>query len=117
MKRTDKKIERTVAIPNIGDVVIFATFEWVDNGIGPYEYFGFKGNDSQWEWELKQIDWFKNLHSSEENAKIESFVYSDQQVDVLYGLLDMTNLEADVYDWDDDNKDDDYWDDEPDDFY
>lgn len=29
--------------------------DWVDNGIGGYEYWGARGTHHQWEWELQNI--------------------------------------------------------------
>ena len=60
------------------EVEFTGTVEEVDNGIGPYEYFGFKGFDSQPGLEVQEFEWDRSLYSDEVNEKIEKFSNEDE---------------------------------------
>ena len=38
------------------DFIACETWDWVDHGIGPYEYWGAFGIDEKWEWELANVE-------------------------------------------------------------
>jgi len=58
----DKDTEYEEITINIDDVdytvdfIIREYWEWVDHGIGPYDYFGAFGINEDYQWELKELE-------------------------------------------------------------
>jgi len=51
-----------------------------DDGIGSYEYFGFRGNDSRTYVSCEDtIDWDRKLYSDSENAIIEKHLEKNEE--------------------------------------
>ena len=48
--------------------------QYVDFGIGSYEYWGMRGYDSQMGWEIDEVTWNKSLYSNEDNEYIDGWV-------------------------------------------
>lgn len=72
------KIETYIELPNIGEVTFFANlsdFTVENDGIGSYEYFGFKGYDNGTDYlHLEEINWDKSLYTAEQNKLIWDWV-------------------------------------------
>lgn len=63
-----------------------STFQWVDNGIGPYEYWGCKGNDVRMECEWQ----------SDENVLLTEFRDEDSCEETLIEDEDLINKIRDL---------------------
>ena len=56
------------------DVEFKVKGQYLDFGIGSYEYWGMRGYDSQMGWEIDDITWDKSLYSEEDNKWIDDYV-------------------------------------------
>lgn len=63
------------------EVCFVGTIEMIDDGIGPYEFWGFKGFDSQIVPEVQDIEWDKSIHTAEENDIIQKYLDVDDDND------------------------------------
>lgn len=64
------------------DVSLTANLSYGNQGIGPYEYWGIRGNDVQMGWEMDDYSWDETLYTAEENRAIaEHLIKYD---DVIY---------------------------------
>jgi hypothetical protein len=59
--------------------------EYGNLGIGPYEFWGFKGNDVLMGWEIDGISWDKSKYTDKENQAIDKFV--DKNIRKIEDLL------------------------------
>jgi hypothetical protein len=75
--------------------------DWVDNGIGGYEYWGARGTHHQWEWELQNIAFTAYDENGNEvqdeviRRKIES--YLDGHLSDLLSDKEAPEKESDDY--------------------
>jgi hypothetical protein len=84
-----------VEIPGIeGEIELFGDVEVVDNGIGPYEYWGQKCVDHCYEPEVQEITWENDKCTEEENVIIQKYV--DDNYDSLCNDL-IQNYEPEIY--------------------
>jgi len=56
------------------EVTFYGNPQRVDIGIGSYEFWGAKGYDSHWVWELEDAQWDKSLYTPEENKIINQWL-------------------------------------------
>jgi hypothetical protein len=65
------------------DEYIYVDFEgdpsYEDVGIGSYEYWGFRGNDSSMQWVLEDIQWDKSQYSDDVNTIIQKYFEKNMQ--------------------------------------
>ena len=57
-----------------GEIELLGKIEMVDNGIGPYEYWGSKCVDIQIGPEVQEISWDKTKYSEEQNKIIDKYI-------------------------------------------
>lgn len=76
--RTYPKTEVSTCIQVEGiekEIELSTEVEWVDNGIGAFEYWGYKANHVQIEPEITgEVIWDMTLYSTLENLKIQKYV-------------------------------------------
>jgi hypothetical protein len=71
------KLSQTVEIPGIGDVEFTFSLYMESTGVGAYEYQGFKGYDTGFDYYIvDDFEWDKNLYTDKQNAFIKEFTES-----------------------------------------
>lgn len=64
------------------NVELDVTASYGNLGIGPYEYWGIRGNDVQMGWEIDDWSWNRSLYTEEENKAIEK--YTEDNDDMIF---------------------------------
>lgn len=59
---------------DLQDVEISARAQYVDNGIGAYEFWGQKCNHSDYRWEIDEVQWDMEKYTDTQNAEIETYI-------------------------------------------
>lgn len=82
-----------------------STFQWVDNGIGPYEYWGCKGNDVRMECEWQSDENVLLTEFRDEDSCEETLIGDDEEslIDIIrqrYDVCEYINNQAEEYDGD-----------------
>jgi hypothetical protein len=54
-RKWQKPIMKDGQLFDFEEVEVTIEFDWVDNGIGAYEYWGAKGNHTQWQAEIASV--------------------------------------------------------------
>lgn len=77
--------EITLSDNQVVSAELEAVWDWVDNGIGQYEYWGGKFRDVDYEWELFDITYLGEQHKDEINDYIDENL--DKLRDISYDKL------------------------------
>lgn len=76
------------------EVELSADVKIVDNGIGPYEYWGYKGHHHQWEPEVENIEYNYKEYTQSEREAIDRYIdeHEEQIINEICEHIDIDDL-------------------------